>query len=209
MNPRRAPPRVRLRHRANQRPDVGGHGRSPDATSAVPSPPESKASPVPGDDGLRLHDDERCSPSGPEAREHDPEPTVGLRKPQPSRPGSLQHLQLVSQGQYFELQRGARMRPRSQGQEEGREHRHHRPAAYPSSTATSTAATRTDISVGTPGEYFLRVAGRSPLHPPCECLGFHPSPRLGRPGNHREGRRERRTMLSAVEKTLLRSPRTN
>ena len=82
-------------------------------------------------------------------REHDPEATVCLRKPQPPRPGSLEHLQLVPQGQYFELQRGARMRPRSQGQKKGQQHRHHGPEAYPSSAATSTAATRTDFSVGT------------------------------------------------------------
>ena len=88
---------------------------------------------MPGDDGLRLDDDERRSPSGPDAREHDPEPTVRLREPQPPRPGALQHLQLVPQGQDFELKRGARTRPCSQGQEEGQEHRHHRPAAYPSS----------------------------------------------------------------------------
>jgi hypothetical protein len=50
---------------------------------------------VPGDDGLRLDDDERRSPSGPEAREHDPEPPVGVREPRPSRSGALQHLQLV------------------------------------------------------------------------------------------------------------------
>ena len=65
MNPRRAPPRVRVRHRANQRPDVGRHGRSPHATPALPRPPQAEASSVPGDDGLGLDDDERRSPSGP------------------------------------------------------------------------------------------------------------------------------------------------
>ena len=81
MNPRRAPARVRLRHRANQRPDVGGHGRSPHAASALPGPPQPEAPSVPGDDGLRLDDDERRSPSGPDAREQDPEPAIGLREP--------------------------------------------------------------------------------------------------------------------------------
>ena len=64
MNPRRAPARVRLRHRANQRADVGGHRRSPDAAPALPGPPQPEAPSVPGDDGLRLDDDERRSPSG-------------------------------------------------------------------------------------------------------------------------------------------------
>jgi hypothetical protein len=60
-----------------------------------------------------------------------PEATVCLRKPQPPRPGSLEHLQLVPQGQYFELQRGVRMRPRSQGQKEGQQHRDPRQNSSP------------------------------------------------------------------------------
>jgi hypothetical protein len=43
---------------------------------------------VPGDDGLRLDDDERRSPPGPDAGEPDPEPPVGLREPHPSRSGA-------------------------------------------------------------------------------------------------------------------------
>ena len=126
MNPRRAPARVRLRHRANQRPDVGGHSRSPHATSAPPGPPQSEASPVPGDDGLRADNYERRSPAAPEARELDPEPTVRLREPQSSRSGSLEHLQLVPKCQYFELERGARTCPCSERHEKGQEHRRHR-----------------------------------------------------------------------------------
>jgi hypothetical protein len=58
-------------------------------------PPQPEASSVPGDEGLRLHDDEGLSPSGPEAREYDPEPTVCLPQPQLPRPGTLQHRRLV------------------------------------------------------------------------------------------------------------------
>jgi hypothetical protein len=36
MDPRSAPARVRLRHRANQRTDVGGHSRSPHAAALPP-----------------------------------------------------------------------------------------------------------------------------------------------------------------------------
>ena len=95
MNSRSTPPRIRLRHRANQRADVRRHGRSPHAAPALPGPPQSEAPSVPGDDGLRLDDHERCSPFGPEAREQDPEPTVCLGEPQSPRPGSLEHLQLM------------------------------------------------------------------------------------------------------------------
>jgi hypothetical protein len=119
MNPRCAPTRVRLCHRSNQRADIRRHGRSPRPVAALPRPPQSEAPSVPGDDGLWLDDDEHRSPFGPHAREHDPEPTVHHGQPQPPRPRALQHLQLVAQRQDFELERCARMRPCSQGQEDG------------------------------------------------------------------------------------------
>jgi hypothetical protein len=43
MDPRRAPAPVRLRHRANQGPDVGGHCRSADSASTLPCSPEPEA----------------------------------------------------------------------------------------------------------------------------------------------------------------------
>src|SRR5713101_2922581 len=46
-------------------------------------PPQPEAPSVPGDDGLRLDDHERRSPSSPDAREQAPEPTVRLREPHP------------------------------------------------------------------------------------------------------------------------------
>ena len=61
MNPRRAPTRVGLRHRTDQRADIGGQRRSPEAASAVPGPPQPKAPSVPGDDSLWLDDHERRS----------------------------------------------------------------------------------------------------------------------------------------------------
>jgi hypothetical protein len=72
--------------------------------------PQPEAPSVPGNDGLRLDDDERRSPSGPDARELAPERTVCLREPRPPRPSPWQHLQLVPQRQDFELKRSARPR---------------------------------------------------------------------------------------------------
>jgi hypothetical protein len=109
------------------------------------------------DDRIRLDDDERRSPSRPEAREHHPKPTVRVRELQPWTSSALQHLQLVPQGQDFQLERGALTHPCSEGQEERDRHRHHRPEAYASSGATSTAATRTDFSVGTRAESALKA----------------------------------------------------
>jgi len=72
------------------------------------------------------------------------------------------------------LKRGARTRPCSQAQEEAQAHRHNRPEAYPSLAATSTVATRTDFSIGTPSQE-NRLLGRHtqiperPLDPRCDC----------------------------------------
>src|SRR5712691_6096259 len=162
MHPRRAPTRVRLRHPANQRADIGGHRRAPETAPTLPGPPQPKAPSVPGDDSLRLDDHERRRwPSGPKAREHDPEPAVRLRERHPPRSGALEHRQLVPQGKYFKLKRGARMRQRSEGEEEREQYRHDRPA-YPSSAVTSTAATRTDFSVDTPIASRRSCSPRSP-----------------------------------------------
>jgi hypothetical protein len=57
---------------------------------------------MPGDDGLRLDDDERRSPGGPRRRQPRPEPTVGFRKMEPS--GPLEQLQLMLQREIFEVQ---------------------------------------------------------------------------------------------------------
>ena len=57
------------------------------------------------------------------------------------------------------MKRGARTRPCSQAQEEAQAHRHNRPEAYPSLAATSTVATRTDFSIGTPSQE-NRLLGR-------------------------------------------------
>ena len=81
--------------RTIERADVGGHGRPPDVAPALPGPPQPEAPSVPGDDGLRFHDDERRSPLGPDAQEDNPEPPVRSRARQPPRPRALQHLQLV------------------------------------------------------------------------------------------------------------------
>jgi hypothetical protein len=56
MNPRRALPRVRLRHCANQHADVRRHGSSSHGVPALPGPPQPKAPAMPGYDGFRLDD---------------------------------------------------------------------------------------------------------------------------------------------------------
>lgn len=65
---------------------------------------------MPGDDGLRLDDDKRRAPSGPEAREHNPDPAVRHREADSRWAGALPHVKVVPQGQDFELEHGSRTR---------------------------------------------------------------------------------------------------
>ena len=84
----------------------------------------------PGDDGLWLDDDQRRAPLAPHTRQPDPEPAVRSGEPQPSRPRSLQHLQLVAQGQHLQLQDDARAHTTSEGQQKRDEDSHDRRKAY-------------------------------------------------------------------------------
>ena len=133
VDPRRAPARVRLRHRPNQRAHVGGHGRSPDASPALPCPPQPEAarSVLQRDDCLRLDDHERCSPVVPEPKQPIPTAAVRQGEPQSRRPRSLKDLQLVPQGEHLELECRMGTRPSQEGQDKGDKHRHHRGEAYP------------------------------------------------------------------------------
>ena len=149
MDARRAPERVRLRHGANQGADRERHRGPTGTAAALPSPEATETPAVPRDDRLRLDDDERRSPTGPRAGQADPEPPVRLYETHSPRPCSLQHLQLMSQGEHLKLECGARPHGPAQALKQWKEDGHHRREAYPRSAATSTLATRTDFSAGT------------------------------------------------------------
>ena len=118
-------------------------------TPTLPGRPQADASSMPGNDGLRLHDDKCCAPSGPPPRECHPQPPIRPRESHSVRSGALQHVQLMPQGEEFQLERDSRMRRRAECRQQRAEHRSHGPVGYPVQAATSTAATRTNFSVGT------------------------------------------------------------
>lgn len=198
MDPRRAPPRVRLRHRANQRSDIGGQGRSPEAAPTFPPPPQAEAASVPRDDRLRLHDDERGSPSGPEAREQDSKAAVRLREPDSSWSGALQHRQLVPArpGVRGERANVGRVKRRERSTETtGRE-------TYPSRPATSTTATRTYFWGSPLAITTTRVLGSISPSPPHDSID--------RPDPEREetapNRRDPETAQTILEGHRLATP---
>jgi hypothetical protein len=97
-----------------------------------------------------FHNDERGSPSGPDARQQDPEAPVRLREPDSPRSCALQHVKLVPQGQDFEVEcRRDRDKVRRVSRS-GRSTEIMAEKNYPLQPATSTAATRSDFLVRTP-----------------------------------------------------------
>ena len=114
VDARRTPERVRVRHRADQRADVGRYGRPARAVSALPGPEQAEPTPVPRDDGVRLHEDERRPPLGPDAREPHPEQPVGCGETEARSARAFQDLQLVSEGENLEVQRRARANQRTE-----------------------------------------------------------------------------------------------
>ena len=111
MHPRRAPTRVRLRHPTNQRADIGGHPRR-HRLFQVHHRRKLRRCQAMTVSGLTI-----TSAVGHPAQRresNDPEPAVRLRERHPPRSGALEHRQLVPQGKYFKLKRGARMRQRSE-----------------------------------------------------------------------------------------------
>ena len=58
-----------------------------------------KALAMPSDDRRGRHEHDRCAPTGPDAREPDPQHAIGTRQPKLSSARALEHVELVAQGE--------------------------------------------------------------------------------------------------------------
>ncbi len=67
MDARRSPARVGKAHLTNEIANFRGHHWATRATPTLPSPIEAKSLAMPGDDGLRLYDEQCRSPIVPQA----------------------------------------------------------------------------------------------------------------------------------------------
>src|SRR5262249_6750715 len=105
MDPWRAPERIVSRHVANQYPHILGDRWSTEVSPTSPGPEPPEPLPVPGDDRLRLDDDECRSPAAPHVRQPCPQPAVRFRQANPWRPRPLEHEQLMPQRQDLEMER--------------------------------------------------------------------------------------------------------
>src|SRR5215472_15304984 len=105
VNPRSAPKWVLTTHGANQRAHLFRHGRPPWLImSDLPSPEQSKAFPLPADDGRRFDDKDAGLPVVPDRAQPSPQESIG-RSQFRSFDGALQNAELVAENQDLELQR--------------------------------------------------------------------------------------------------------
>src|SRR5262245_53760074 len=127
MNPRRAPQRIGVRHRSNQRSEFRRDARATETTPRLPPPEESKALPMPCDHRSGFHKDARLAPAGPDTREPDPQRTVGESQSNPLRPRALQYMKLMTEGQDLHMQcRSGAPREESSLEERDDDGRHQR-----------------------------------------------------------------------------------
>jgi hypothetical protein len=76
VDSRRARQRIRLRHRANQLPNVRLNARPTQAASAPPGPEQPEGSAMPGEDRLRSNDQDGGPPVVPDPRQPHPEHAI-------------------------------------------------------------------------------------------------------------------------------------
>ena len=105
MNPRSAPEWVLTTHGANQLAYFLGHARSPrPAASDLPGPEQTKALPVPADDGRGFDDKDAGLPIVPDCAQ--PSPQEPIRRGQfRSLDRALQNAELMAKGEDLELKR--------------------------------------------------------------------------------------------------------
>ena len=106
VNPRRAPEGIRGRELANQAANLVWHGRTASSVSTLPGPEQTKAAPVPRDDGFRLDDVHGRAPAAPYGESH-AHSIRSTRQTETWAARSVHDGQLVAEGDDFQVQRGS------------------------------------------------------------------------------------------------------
>src|SRR5262245_44395500 len=108
MDPRCTPKRIRHRERADQGTHILRYTRTPDALSAFPGPKQTEAAAVPADDRLRPDNVKGRAPAAPGTRDPHSQHPVCRYQTKALPAGSIDHRELMSKRQDFEVQRRAR-----------------------------------------------------------------------------------------------------
>src|SRR3954454_4712466 len=105
MDPRGTPERIVSAHRPDEIPNLLRHTGAAWLTAAdLPRPEETKAFPVPSDDGFGFHHEQGRSPLAPHAAQPNPEDSISRRQREPLRRGPAQNSELLSQSEVLQPQ---------------------------------------------------------------------------------------------------------
>ena len=108
MDPGSTPTGVGHAHVADEIAHFLGYSRTTVVDSTLPSPIEAESSSVPGDDGLRLHDQQGRAPARPQPPHPNAQNTVGRPQGNPMvAVRTLQYEKLMPQRQDLGLERSA------------------------------------------------------------------------------------------------------
>jgi hypothetical protein len=112
---RSAPHRIVATHHPDQITNLPRHSRAPALPAPhFPSPVQTKALTMPGDDRLWLHDQQGGFPVRPDSTQPDPQNPIGWPQPQPLWRRPAQHAELVPQGKILQPQFDRRLKPGGQ-----------------------------------------------------------------------------------------------
>ena len=159
-------------HLPNESPDVRVNGRpTGPSRTRLPSPVESKASPVPADHRVRRDNLHRLAPSGPHPRKHDPDEPVEPTKAQPDGRLAPKNRELTAQRQVlcdeFRLRTACGTKGAEQGDDE-RDHRGRQGYWPPHRSAMETG--RFEYSVGTRVGWLVAYSTGLRYTPPGGCV---------------------------------------
>jgi hypothetical protein len=121
VNSRGAPRGILIQHPSDERSDLGIDLRPPQALwPGAQAPEQPKASPMPGDNGFWLDDDQDLAPCRPKVPEQNPKYSILHSEPR-TRIFSLEYAQLLTQGNDLDAEVAAGTEESAEAGEEAEE----------------------------------------------------------------------------------------
>jgi hypothetical protein len=148
LNGPTAPKRIGLPHAPDERNELSICRRSALVGSGFPAPEQAEGATVPLDHRLRLDQDESLLPAGEEAREQEPEKSVGVVEARFGR-GAPKNRELMAEGQILEQQLRVRLEAGAEVQSRLTTRSNMAGSGWPRLRQTQAAPTSTDSSLPT------------------------------------------------------------
>ena len=121
MDPWRSPERIRPAHLPDEVLNFTSHFRPSRPTRpTLPGPIQTESPAMPSNDRIRLNDEERRTPAGPEVQQPCPQKAVHVRESNTPTLRPPQHIDLVAEGKNLQLQGSPSLEAGAEGAKEGK-----------------------------------------------------------------------------------------